>query len=387
MTRPDIFIVAAEPSGDHLGSELALSLQSIVPNIELAAIGGDAFAKAGLKTRMDTGGLAILGFVEGLKALPFVLRKVKEAVSIILEANPKSVVLIDSWGFMVRVAKALKKAGYKGLIVKYVAPQVWAMRSGRAKVLARYVDHLLSTQTMDEPYFRKAGLSQTFVGNPVLDQDYQSGNEADFLKRHDLDSSKLVIGFFFGSRRAEIERISHAILKASDLLQSWDSEIQPVYLVAEPVKSLVEPLLDSRSGVVASQSELIDAMSAMDGAVAVSGTITTQLAASGVPTVVLYSLSPLTYFLASRLFKPRFISLVNISHDQAGERVPPPLMPEFLQDEIMTEAPAKALLEIISNPEKSKAVREALVKETQRMGAGSEQASDRAAKTLLSLLD
>lgn len=386
MDRPDIFIVAAEPSGDQLGAGLASALNRRNPNLKLSAIGGSALKDAGLNSRMDIDGLAILGFVEGLKAYGFVLKKVREATEIILKANPRSVVLIDSWGFMVRIAKVLKSKGYSGHIIKYVAPQVWAMRSGRAKILARYVDHLLSTQPMDAPFFEEAGLPQTFVGNPVLDTDYTKGDRAAFLSRNGLKSNAITVGFFFGSRPSEIDRVGPAVILAYDKLSSEYPDLQALCVIADPVRHLVEPQLDGRNILLINQDELIDAMSVMDGAMACSGTITTQLAAAGVPTVVLYRLSPLTYAAANRLFKPPFFSLVNISAAASDSGLEDPLMPEFVQEDIMTDAPSQALIDIIDNPSLAEAVREALKHETRRMGAGSGSASDRAADAILSIL-
>lgn len=383
----DVFIVAAEPSGDHLGADLARALGKQSPSIQLLAIGGPVLGSAGLRSQMDIDGLAILGFVEGLKVYPFVLRKVREATDLILKTDPKSVVLIDSWGFMVRVAKALKAAGYSGQIIKFVAPQVWATRSGRAKILARYIDHLLSTQPMDEPYFRDAGLPQTFVGNPVLDQDYRAGNAQDFRGRHALDPSKPVVGFFFGSRPSEIERVGPAILHALDRLNVTHPDLQPVCVIADPVRALVDPMLASREITRVDQSEFLDAISAMDGSIACSGTVTTQLAAAGVPTVVIYRLSSLTYWLASRMFKPRFFSLVNIFADANSDGLDDPLMPEFVQEEIMTDGPTDALTQMLDNPETAARLRGCLIQETRRMGAGSDNASDRAAAAILSLID
>jgi len=386
MARPDVFIVAAEPSGDHLGAGLASALRQQKSDIQLRAIGGLAMEDEGLPSQMDIDGLAIMGFFEGLKVYGFVLRKVREAATLILDANPKSVVLIDSWGFMVRVAKRLKQEGYSGKIIKFVAPQVWAMRPSRAKVLARYIDHLLSTQPMDAPYFDAAGLPQTFVGNPVLDQDYLSGDKTGFLNRHHLSPGKTTIGFFFGSRPSEIQRVGPAILVAMDRLRLAYPEMQAVCVIADPIRHLVEPMLQNQAVTCVDQSEFLDAIVAIDGAVACSGTVTTQLAAAGVPTSVIYRLSPLTYWTARAMFKPRFISLVNISADADGSVLDEPLMPEFLQDEIMTSAPADALIDILNDSQRAANLREQLINETRRMGAGSDNASDRAAAAILSLI-
>ncbi|WP_418152769.1 hypothetical protein AB8615_04175 [Litorimonas sp. RW-G-Af-16] len=153
MTK--VFILAVENSADHLGAELVTALRSQQSDLTFAGIGGRAMSAVGVPSQMDIDGLAILGFVEGLKSYPMILRKVYEAGQRIMQSGADAVVLIDSWGFMIRVAKELRKQGYTGKIIKYVAPQVWAMREGRAKILARHVDHLLTIHSFDAPYFEQ----------------------------------------------------------------------------------------------------------------------------------------------------------------------------------------------------------------------------------------
>ncbi|MGB6229632.1 MAG: lipid-A-disaccharide synthase [Litorimonas sp.] len=387
MTRPDVFLVSAEPSGDQLSISLIRSLRRKRSEVRLEAIGGTAIEAAGLSSQMSVDGLSVLGFVEGLKAYTHVLAKVREATDIILRSDPAMVVLIDSWGFMVRVAKRLKAKGYRGLIVKYVAPQVWAMRPGRAKVLARYVDHLLSIQPMDAPHFEAAMLPQTYVGNPVFDTDFTGGDGNAFRSRHGLDGTAPIIGFFFGSRPSEIDRVGPAIVATHQhLLTQWP-DLQAVYVLADAVRDRSETLIDGVGAVRVGQDELLDALAALDGAVACSGTVTTQLASAGVPTVVLYELSPLTFFFASRLFVPRYISIVNIAADGPDHDLDAPLMPEFMQDEIHTAAPANALIEILKDEDSATGRRNALLTQTRRMGANVGSASDRAADAILTLLD
>lgn len=386
MKQTDVIIVAAEPSGDQLGADLAEALTRQKTDIEIAAIGGERLESVGYPSLMSVEGLAVVGIIEGLKIYRLVRQKVQESSSLIMGLNPQCVVLIDSWGFMVRVAEALKKSGYKGQIIKYVAPQVWAMRPGRAKTLARFVDHLLSTQPMDKPYFDAAGLAQTFVGNPVLDKDYRAGTREDFLVKYNLGKSRLIIGLFLGSRPSEIERVGPAILATLKYVQSEHPNATAICVIAEPVRKSAERLLSGTNVIAIPQSDFIDALAATDYAIACSGTVTTQLAAAGIPSVVLYKLSNLTFWMVSKVFKPRYISLVNISADGVDRLLDSPLMPEFVQDDIMSDKPAKALLDIMADPDAAKTLRQSLICETRRMGAGSKNASDRAASAVLSFI-
>lgn len=376
----DILIVSAEPSGDALGARLITSLEGQSPDLALSIIGGPDLERPGLTSLMNVSGLAILGYVEGLKAYPLVLKKVSEAVSLILEVKPRAVVLIDSWGLMVRIAKGLKKRGYSGTIIKYVAPQVWATRPGRAKILARFIDHLLSTQPMDRPYFDAVGLPQTFVGNPVFDTDYQAGNAETLREKLGLNDSQPVIGLFPGSRPSEIDRIAPAIIDADQRLQALTGGHQSVCLVANDVGDGVKALLAGTDIVPVQQSDLLDLLALIDGAIACSGTITSQLAAAGVPSVVLYRVSHITYTIGRRLMQPDHISLVNIAAETT-------LMPEFLQDEIDSDKPARALFDLIKDETGREALSQALIQQTRHMGAGQGGASDRAAQAILSLIN
>ena len=161
--KKSVYIVAVENSADHLGAELIEQINLKWPDIECLGIGGLAMRSQGVLSQIDITGLAILGFVEGVKSYPFIMKRVKETVSSIMIKEPNIVVLIDSRGFMIRVAQRLKQAGYKGKIVKYLAPQVWAMREGRSKILAKSVDHLMTIHSFDAPYFEKHGLPVTYV--------------------------------------------------------------------------------------------------------------------------------------------------------------------------------------------------------------------------------
>ncbi|MEM9601111.1 MAG: lipid-A-disaccharide synthase, partial [Pseudomonadota bacterium] len=291
-----------------------------------------------------------------------------------------SVVLIDSWGLMVRIAKGLKKRGYKGQIIKYVAPQVWATRPGRASILARHTDHLLSTQPMDAPHFDAVGLPQTFVGNPVLDRDYQAGDGAHLKADLGLNPTDCVIGLFPGSRPSEIARVAPAIIEANERLRTLTEGHATVCVIADAIRPDMEALLDGTAIIPVAQDRLLDVLAMIDGAVACSGTITTQLAAAGVPSVVLYRLSPITFAIAKRLMKPDHISLVNIA---AGDA----LMPEFIQDAIDGPEPASALYDMIKSDKQRDRISQRLMAQTREMGAGQGGASDRAALAILNLLN
>lgn len=381
---PRLFIVATERSGDELGAGLGQHLRIAKPELSIFGIGGPAMEEAGIKSRMDISGLAILGFIEGVKHYPMILKKVKICVDEILKVNPDAVILIDSWGFMIRVAKRLKAKGYLGKIIKFVAPQVWAMRAGRAKILARSVDLLLSIQPMDAAYFEAEGLKTDYVGNPVFDTDYQSGNAELLRKAHKLNDD-LIVSVWFGSRQSEIETLAAIFCDAVSRLKATFPKVTFIAPVNQSVRALLQPYLHEEElqdvMIQVPEAEKLDVMKASYAALACSGTVTTQLASAGVPTVVSYKLNPLTFAVAKRLFKPDYISIVNIAADA-------PLMPEFIQDDVTAGNLSNALSRYISAPALRRDASRALLAQTRKMGAGGNLgANKKAANAVLAALN
>jgi lipid-A-disaccharide synthase len=382
MTR--LFIVATERSGDELGAGLGRHLRTAKSDLSLFGIGGAAMEEAGIKSRMDISGLAILGFVEGVKHYPMILKKVKICVDEILKVNPDAVILIDSWGFMIRVANRLKAKGYRGKIIKFVAPQVWAMRAGRAKILARSVDLLLSIQPMDAAYFEAEGLKTVYVGNPVFDTDYQSGNTELLREAYKLNDD-LIVSIWFGSRQSEIETLAAILCDAVSRLKASFPKLTFIAPVNQSVRALLQPYLQAAGLqdviIQVPEAEKLDVMKASHAALACSGTVTTQLASAGVPTVVSYKLNPLTFAVAKRLFKPDYISIVNIAADA-------PLMPEFIQDDVTAGNLSNALSRYISAPALRRDASRALLAQTRKMGAGGNLgANKKAANVVLAALN
>ncbi|WP_371397993.1 lipid-A-disaccharide synthase [Fretibacter rubidus] len=382
-TSKSVFIIAVENSGDQLGAGLIRAIRAQNADVMLSGIGGAAMAGEGVSSDIDISALSILGFVEAVKVYPTVLKRVKEVVAVVKAQGPDAVILIDSWGFMIRVAQRLKEAGYTGQIIKYVAPQVWAMREGRAKILAKAVDHLLTIHSFDAPYFTRHGLPVTYVGNPVFDTDYRSGDGAAFRKAHNIAKQSSVIGVMFGSRQGEIARLAPTLAAAAGDLQNKHTDAVLIAPVATSIKDHLLRLAKTDPNVArikfVDQGELVGAMAAMDVGLACSGTVTTQLASAGVPTVVAYKLAPMTFFVAKRLFKPDYISIVNIAAGKA-------LMPEFIQDNATAVNMAAAADNYLSSPETAQRTRDALRAQTQTMQAKGGTASEQAALQILKLI-
>jgi lipid-A-disaccharide synthase len=378
-----VYIVAVENSADHLGAELAQHIHGHTSGVNVLGIGGTAMARQGIESQIDISGLAILGFVEGLKSYPMILDRVKAAVDSIMAEAPDAVILIDSWGFMIRVAKGLKAAGYSGQIIKYLAPQVWAMRESRSKILAQYVDHLLTIHSFDAPYFERHGLPVSYVGNPIFDTDYSQGDGESLRREFGIDDKDDIVSVFFGSRLSEIHQLAKPFADAVAILKTQMPQlkfISPVSAsIATDVRAAAAADLRLQDVIFLPENRKFDVFAACDVALACSGTVTTQLACAGIPSVVAYRLNGLTYMAAKRLYKPNYISIVNIAADEA-------LMPEFVQKDVTGENLAGAVSNYLDDDTLRLEASERLIAQTVSMKGKGGSASERAALSVLEII-
>lgn len=349
MSRPlTVMLVAAEASGDNLGAGLARAIQARVgaDEVRFVGVGGPRMAELGVISPFDIADLSILGWIEGLLAYGRVKRRVAETVALAVREQPDVAVLIDSWGFTIRVAKGLR-AALPGLkIVKYVGPQVWASRPGRARTLAASVDHLMTLHGFDPPWFEKAGLATTFVGNPSLAIDFSSADPARFRREHGLGADQPLLLILPGSRPAEIARMTPVFEQTARRLKAQRPDLAVAVVVADTVQDDLTGRIAGwpfRSILVQGEAAKKDAMKAATVALATSGTVSTELALAGVPMVIAYRLGGLSFALTRRLMTARHITLFNIAADAR-------IAPEFLQDEATPAALAGAVAERLDDP-------------------------------------
>ncbi len=382
--KRSVYIVAVENSADHLGAELIAHIRRKAPEVAVLGIGGPAMAEQGVETEIDISGLAILGFVEGLKSYPMILDRVRATVESIMKAAPDAAILIDSWGFMIRVARGLKKAGYRGQIIKYLAPQVWAMREGRSKILAKAVDHLMTIHSFDAPYFERHGLPVSYVGNPIFDTDYRLGDGAGLRREFGIGPKDEVVSVFFGSRLSEIQTLAKPFADTIEKLKTARPHLKFISPVSESIAVDVNGAAGAdmrlQNIILLPEARKFDIFAASDVALACSGTITTQLACAGIPTVVAYKLNALTYFAAKRLYKPNYISIVNIAADEV-------LMPEFIQGDVNGDTLSREIETYLNDMELRAAMSKRLIDQTNKMHGKGGSASQRAAQTVLSLIN
>ena len=377
-----ILLVAAEASGDALGARLAAAIRArLGDDVRFVGVGGPQMAAQGVVSPFDINQLSVLGLIEGLAAYPRVVACVRGTLALAEREKPDVAVLIDSWGFTLRVARGLKAATPGLPVIKYVGPQVWASRPGRAATLAATVDHLLTIHAFDAPLFEAHGLTTTFVGNPVLARVFPKPDAVALRRALALKEDAPILLVAPGSRPSEIVRMAAPFGEAVGRL----TERRPDLQIVVPVAQSVAPAVRAATVGWAGQVTLIDdpglkdlAMASADVALACSGTVTTELAMAGPPVVVGYKIGGLSYAILKRLVLTPWISLVNIA---AGRMV----MPEFIQDACTGQRLAGAVEALLADPTAREKQVAAQQQALTQMGRGGPDPSEAAANVVLAL--
>lgn len=373
-----VFLVAAEASGDALGADLIRALRAREPGLEIAAIGGEAMAAEGAPSAISIEGLAILGFIDGLRAYDRVVKKVAEATDAIIAAKPDAVVLIDSWGFTLRVAQQLKARAPAIKRIKYIGPQVWATRPGRAKTLAEAVDHLICIHAFETPFYAPYGLPCTVSGNPAIGR-FVAGDGAAFRARHAIGQEAPFLLVLPGSRNSEIRRVGPTLWRAAALLKQERPNLRVGCVVSGQVAEAVRA--SALDGVLLiDEREKQAAFAAATVAIAASGTVTTELALAGAPVIVGYKLGWITWALARFvLLKSKYVTLMNVAADRE-------VAPELIQTKFTPERVAAAAAKLLADQSARRAQIAAQNAALDAMGRGEPPAAEIAAGAVLSVV-
>jgi lipid-A-disaccharide synthase len=320
-------LVAVEPSGDRLGAALAAALRDrLGPKLRLVGVGGPAMAAEGIVSPFDPSTMAVVGVFNALAAYPEVLRRARQVAVVARSERPDAAVLIDAWGFNLRVARQLRRVDAGLPLIKYVAPQVWATRPGRARTLAQAVDRLLTIHSFDASCFTTQGLATTFVGNPALNRDFSAADPAAFRAAIGAGPADRLLLVLPGSRAGEVDRLMPVFGDAVGRLTARRPDLSVALAVADGMADRVKARLGDwrdRPLLVEGEGERLSAMRAATVALACSGTVTTELALAGCPMVVAYRLGPLTHPIARVLIRTPYITLFNVAAQAfvAPERV------------------------------------------------------------------
>lgn len=329
MSEPVILLSAGEPSGDVHGAELARELLARWPGARLLGLGGPRMQAQGVELLADPERLAVMGFAEVLRHLPFFVRLRRTIRNTLQREGVRLVIPIDYPGFNLRLARDAHRQGIA--VLYYVAPQVWAWKPGRAREMARTVDRLAVILPFEESLLRREGVAASFVGHPLLEEEPEPPPRADFCRPLGLDEGRPVLALFPGSREQEIDRHLEPFTAAAEILKDRIEGLQPV-LAAPGTRAMLRYHRSSYPVTTDSWALLAHAR----GAIVKSGTGTLQAALTRTPMVVAYRTNPATFWLARRLVRVDHVGLVNLV---AGHR----LVPELLQGRVSARTLSDAL--------------------------------------------
>lgn len=316
------FIIAGERSGDLHGSNLVKAIKKFDNQAFVKAWGGDYMQEAGAVITKNYRDLAFMGFLELLKNLPKILGFIGECKKTIENFKPDAIILIDYAGFNIRIAKWAKANGFK--VFYYISPKVWAWNQSRTWSLKKNLDRLFVIFPFEVEFFKKFDFEVEFVGNPLFDAIANFKPSADFVHKNSL-SDKKIIALLPGSRNQEVEKM----LKLMVVIQNKFTDYQFVIAGVSNLPMLIyEPYLNENVRLITDQT--YDLLSHSTAALVTSGTATLETALFGVPQVVCYKTSGLSYKIAKFVIKVSYISLVNLV---AQKEVVKELIQDGLTDE------------------------------------------------------
>jgi len=382
------YIIAGEASGDLHGSNLIKELKKLDPQAAIRCWGGDLMQQAGANLIKHYKELAFMGFAEVVKNLPTILRNIKFCKKDIESFRPDALILIDYPGFNLRIAKWGKQKGFK--IIYYISPQVWAWKESRVKMIRECVDKMLVILPFEKEFYKKWNYEVEYVGHPLVEaiesykleglgfgeeKNRQPSDSIPHTPHPTPSSSKPIIALLPGSRKQEIMKKLPVMLESSKLFPDYQ------FIVAQAPGQddiLYQKLIGNYQNVLSVKNQTYNLLMHAQAACVTSGTATLETALFGVPEVVCYKGSAVSYQIAKRLIKVKYISLVNLIMDKY-------VVKELIQDDLTIDNLQHELNDLLNNPQR----REQLQKDYEDLKnilSRGGHASANAAKSIVSFL-
>jgi lipid-A-disaccharide synthase len=371
-----VMIIAGEASGDLHGAKLVQGMLDRDPSIFFVGIGGRELRAAGVRILVDAAELAVVGISEVLSKGLSLVKGMSKATKLLKTLKPDLLILIDFPDFNLHMAAKAKPMGIP--VLYYISPQLWAWRRGRINKIKTRVDHMAVILPFEEAFYRKHNVPVTFVGHPLLDERKLLENK----KPPDRDIEKRVIGILPGSRDKEVLRHLPVMLSSAALLAQHIKDVRFMVSLAPTVNGALfdriigaYPALD---GLTVTSEHVSEIFRQSRLVIAVSGTVTLEAAISGTPTVIIYKVSPFSYWIGRALVHVDHIGLVNL----IGQKR---IVPELVQNEVTPENIAAHVLNILNDPGVLNQTISELAEAGRRLGTAG--ASKRTAEIALELMN
>ena len=367
-TIKKIWINAGEVSGDVHGAMLLKALQAQNPELEFMGMGGLHLREAGLKALFRVEDLSVMGITEVIGHLPRIFTMLKDIKKSMAELRPDAVIVIDAPDFHFRVIKAARSLGIP--VYYYISPKVWAWRSGRANFIRDNVRKLISILPFEQEFYQKFGMQIDYVGNPLVDL-------VDYPSIQHIQPQTLHIGLLPGSRKSEIKLLLPELaIAAKSILQDFPQAKFSLVRAPNIKEKLIREYWDKSLAVdIVCPENRWAFMRTCQILLAASGTVTLESALAGVPTVVTYKVSQLSYRIGKLLLNVKYASLANLILNKE-------IFPEFLQNDAQGKLLAKAAKEYLT-PNSTKLAETIQDLNMVRQMLGQKNAPERAAKVIL----
>ncbi len=369
-----IMFSAGEASGDLHGARLAEGVRRIAPEAELFGLGGEKMKAAGVRLTADCAAYSVMGVWEVLMNLPRIFELMDLLTAAMERERPDLLVLIDYPDFNWRLAKKAKALGIR--VLSYIPPSAWAWRKGRAKSCAKLADSFIAIFPFELPVYEAAGANISFVGNPLVDTVRPSMTEAEARAFFGVAEGDYPVLLLPGSRKQEISLVFPAMLAGARRVKAEKPETVFFLPVAPGMDRSVMERMASEAGVEVrfTREHTYDLMGLAQFALATSGTVVLEAALMGTPCVVLYRLSPVSYFIGKLLVDVKWFSLPNILLGEMAQ-------PELLQDEANPDRILQEARRFWAEPGYRESVLERLREACSRLGPPG--AAERAAQRIV----
>ena len=366
-----IMIVAGEASGDMHGANLVREMLNLDPMLNFYGIGGNRLRKEGVELLANASDMAVVGLTEVVSKLGSILKIMGMMKRSLDERRPDLVILIDYPDFNIPLAKAAKKRGIK--VFYYISPQVWAWRKSRIGQIKKTVSKMAVILPFEVETYRQKGFEVNYVGHPLLDMVKLNYSKQESRKKFGLSEDEITIGILPGSRTSEVRILMPELLRAAQILKREMPDLQFVLPLADTLEetSVTEIISGFNVKVKVVSGHTYDVISCADLALVASGTATLETALLGVPMIIVYKISLLSYFIGRLFVHVKNIGLVNII---AGKTI----VPELIQGDASGKRIAAESLSILKNGER----RQKMIKELEAIRArlGEPGAARRAAQ-------
>ncbi len=381
-----LFLIAGEPSGDALGAALMGGLATLVPQVRFEGVGGPLMQAAGLTSLFPMEELSVMGIAEVLPKYRALMRRVVQTAQAAGTAEPAALITIDSPDFCLRVARRARALRPGLRTIHYVAPTVWAWRPGRAAHMAEVIDHVLALFPFEPPYMTAAGMTCDFVGHPVAAEPVASPQQAaGFRAAHGIAADAPLVLALPGSRRGEVSRLAPVFGETLHRLVADLPDLRVVVPTVRGVAGQVRSAAADWPGAALvldpalPPAEKRAAFAAADVALAASGTVSLELAASATPMVIGYTMNWLSRRIIGAMLRVDTVTLVNLVSETRA-------VPEFLGAQCRADRLAPALLALLQSDAARAAQHDAMALTMARLGRDAEPAGLRAARSVLAHL-